>query len=183
MRNSDFLWEFNEKFRIDRSAAVIDTSIYAVKFPILVTTFWTWASIVGLSMTPNLVLGPSAAVGVGIEAHYSPWVLLPVVAAAGYFEGLVLAWLAGESTRIGFIGRWVARLRTPRSVALANRWGVWGGLTLGCAVVGQEPILVALRWLGVDMRRIWLPLAVSNAVFAVLYYTIVWVGLHQVANL
>jgi len=49
-------------------------------------------------------------------------------------------------------------------------------------VVGQEPILVALRWLGVDMRRIWLPLAVSNAVFAVLYYAIVWVGLDQVAN-
>ena len=160
----------------------MDTLSYAVDFPILVTTFWTWASIVGLSMTPNLVLGPSAAVGVGIGAHYSPWVLLPVVAVASYFEGLVLAWLAGQSTQIGFIGRWVARLRTPRGVAFANRWGVWGGLTLGCAVVGQEPILVALRWLGVDMRRIWLPLAVSNAAFAVLYYAIILAGLHQVAN-
>gem|GEM_PF-943435 len=159
------------------------TSIYSVKFPILVTTFWTWLSIVGLSMTPNLVLGPSAAVGVGIAAHYNPWVLLPVVAVAGYFEGLVVAWLAGESTRIGFIDRWVTRLRTPRSVALTDKWGVWGGLTLGCAVVGQEPILVALRWLGVDMRRIWLPLAVSNVVFAVLYYAIVWFGLVQVAKL
>jgi len=103
------------------------TSIYSVKFPILVTTFWTWLSIVGLSMTPNLVLGPSAAVGVGIAAHYNPWVLLPVVAVAGYFEGLVVAWLAGESTRIGFIDRWVTRLRTPRSVALTDKWGVWGG--------------------------------------------------------
>ena len=27
------------------------------------TTFWTWLSIIGLSMTPNLILGPSAAVG------------------------------------------------------------------------------------------------------------------------
>ncbi|MFZ2628576.1 MAG: hypothetical protein WAX67_06800, partial [Rugosibacter sp.] len=114
---------------------------------------------------------------------YSPWILLPVVAAAGYAEGLALAWLAGQSTRIGFIDRWVARLRTPRGVAFANKWGVWGGLTLGCAVAGQEPILVALRWLGVDMRRIWLPLAVSNAVFAVLYYAIVRVGLGQAANL
>ena len=61
--------------------------------------------------------------------------------------------------------------------------GVWGGLTIGCAVVGQEPILVALRWLGVDIRQIWLPLAVSNAVFAVLYYVIVWFGLGQVAKL
>jgi hypothetical protein len=147
------------------------------------TTFWTWASIIGLSATPNLVLGPSVAVGVGIKANYSPWVLLPVVAAASYFEGLVIAYLAGMSTQIDFISRWVARFRTPRAVALANRWGVWGGLTLGCAVVGQEPILVALRWLGIDMRRIWLPLAVSNAAFAVLYYVIVWVGLDQVANL
>jgi hypothetical protein len=183
MWNSDFLWEFKEKFGIDRRAMVIDTSTYAIKFPILVMNFWTWASIVGLSMTPNLVLGPSAAVGVGIAAHYSPWILLPVVATASYFEGLVLAWLAGLSTQIDFIGRWVARLHTPRGVALANRWGVWGGLTLGCAVVGQEPILVALRWLGVDMRRIWLPLAVSNAVFAVIYYAILWFGLGQVAKL
>ena len=43
-------------------------------------------------------------------------------------------------------------------------------------------LLVALRWLGVDMRRIWLPLAVSNAVFAALYYALVRVGLDQVAN-
>jgi hypothetical protein len=182
-RNSDFLWEFKEKLGIDRSAAVMDTLIYAFQFPILVTTFWTWASIVGLSMTPNLVLGPSAAVGIGIAAHYIPWVLLPVVAVSGYVEGLVVAWLAGESTRIGFIGRWVARLHTPRAAAFANRWGVWGGLTLGCAVVGQEPILVALRWLGVDMRRIWLPLAVSNAAFAVIYYAIECGSLREVANL
>jgi hypothetical protein len=147
------------------------------------TTFWTWLSIIGLSMTPNLILGPSTAVGVGIAAHFNPWVLLPVVAAAGYFEGLVLAWLAGASTRIGFIGRWVARMRTPKSTALAEKWGVWGGLTIGCAFVGQEPILVALRWLGVDMRRIWLPLAISNAVFSVIYYMVVWFGIDQVANL
>jgi hypothetical protein len=147
-----------------------------------VTTFWIWASIVALSATPNLVLGPSIAVGVGIKAHFSPWVLLPVVAAASYLEGLAVAWLAGQSTQIGIIERWVTRLRTPRAMALANKWGVWGGLTIGCAAVGQEPILVALRWLGVDMRRLWLPLAVSNAVFAVLYYAIVWFGLDQIAN-
>ncbi len=162
---------------------VLDTSTHPLEFPIFMTTFWTWLSIIGLSMTPNLILGPSAAVGVGIAAHIGPWALLPVVAVAGYVEGLVVAWLAGESTRIGFVGRWVARMRTLRSVALANKWGVWGGLILGCAVVGQEPILVALRWLDVDMRRIWLPLAVSNGVFAVLYYAIVWFGIDQMANL
>ena len=134
-------------------------------------------------MTPNLILGPSVAVGVGFEAHYSPWVLLPVVASANYCEGLVIAWLADQSTRIGFVGRWVARMRTPKSVAFAKRWGVWGGLTLGRAVVGQEPILVALRWLGVDMRRIWLPLAISSLIFTALFYVIVWTGLEQIANL
>jgi hypothetical protein len=148
-----------------------------------VTDFWTWASIVGLSATPNLVLGPSIAVGVGIKANYSPWILLPVVAAASYLEGLAVAWLAGETTHIGFIGRWVARMRTPRAIAFAEKWGVWGGLTLGCAVVGQEPILVALRWLGVDMRRLWVPLAVSNAAFAVIYYAVVWFGLDRIGSM
>ena len=130
-------------------------------------------------MTPNLVLGPSAAVGVGIVAHFNPWVLLPVVAVAGYFEGLVVAWLAGSVSSTG----------GSRGCARRGAW-CWptsgesgAAFTLGCAVVGQEPILVALRWLGVDMRRIWLPLAVSNVVFAVLYYAIVWFGLDQVAKL
>ena len=145
--------------------------------------FWTWASIVALSMTPNLILGPSAAVGVGIQAHLPPALLLPVVATAGYLEGLALAWLAGKSTNIGFIHRWIERMRTPRSVAFANQWGIWGGLTVGCALLGQEPILVALRWLGVEMRRIWLPLAFSNAVFAVIYYAVVQFGFDQVAKL
>ncbi|MHB1236285.1 MAG: hypothetical protein ACYCY7_01860 [Gallionella sp.] len=161
----------------------MDTSIHAVRFHTLMTDFWTWASIVGLSMTPNLVLGPSAAIGVGIAAHYDPWVLLPVVAVAGYVEGLVVAWLGGETTHIGIVGRWVSRMRTPKAVAFADKWGVWGGLTLGCAVVGQEPILVALRWLGIEMRQIWFPLAVSNALFAVIYYAVVWSGLHEIANL
>jgi hypothetical protein len=147
-----------------------------------VTNFWIWLSIVAFSATPNLVLGPSVAVGVGIKAHIDPWILLPVVAAASYAEGLVVAWLAGQSTRIGFIGRWVARMRKPWVLAIANKWGIWGGLTIVCAAVGQEPILVALRWLGVEMRQLWLPLAFSNAIFAVIYYAVVWFGLDQISN-
>ena len=58
-------------------------SLLRIETIILVTNFWTWASIVGLS-TPNLVLGPSVAVGVGIAEHYSPWILLPVVTVASY---------------------------------------------------------------------------------------------------
>jgi hypothetical protein len=146
------------------------------------TTYWTWASIIALSMTPNLILGPSIAVGVGIAEHFDPLVLVPVVAAAGYVEGLAVAWLAGESTQIGIIDRWIVRMRTPKSVDMARKWGVSGGLSLGCAAVGQEPILVALRWLGVGMRQIWFPLAISNAVFAVIYYSVVSVGLAQFAG-
>ena len=44
-------------------------------------------------------------------------------------------------------------------------------------------IVESLRWLGVDMRRLWLPLAVSNAVFAVIYYAVVQFGFDQAAKL
>jgi hypothetical protein len=148
-----------------------------------VTDFWTWAAIVGLSMTPNLILGPSVAVGIGINAGYDPWILVPVVAIAAYAEGLALAWLAGASTKLGFLRRWLERMRKPKVVAFAHRWGPWGGLTLGCAALGQEPILVALRWLGVPIRRLWFPLLVSNVLFAVIYYAVVWYGLDRIESL
>jgi membrane protein YqaA with SNARE-associated domain len=142
-----------------------------------------WASIIGLSMTPNLILGPSVAVAVGVKAQIAPQLLLPVVALAGYLEGLAVAWLAGRSTNRAVVQRWLVRLRTSRSLALADRWGVWGGLTLGCALLGQEPILVALRWLNVDMRRLYGPLAVSNGVFVLIYYAVVLLGFDQIAQL
>jgi hypothetical protein len=148
-----------------------------------VTDLWRWASVVGLSMTPNLVLGPSIAVGIGIHGGFDWWILLPVVTVAGYLEGLAVAWLAGTSTRIGFVHRWVERMRKPKVVAFAGKWGPWGGLTLGCAALGQEPILVALRWLEVPIRRIWLPLLVSNALFSVVYYAIAWYGIGQIEGL
>jgi hypothetical protein len=49
-------------------------------------------------------------------------------------------------------------------------------MMFGVAAVGQEPILIALRWLGVDMRRLLLPTAVSNLAFAIIYYVIVRLG-------
>lgn len=147
------------------------------------TDFWTWASIIGLSMTPNLILGSSVAVAVGYKAQITPELLIPVVAIASYIEGLLVAWLAGQSTNIGVIHRWVGRMRTPRSTALAERWGVWGGLIIGGTLVGQEPILVALRWLDVSMRRLWLPLAISNLAFTLLYYAVVVAGFDKAAQL
>lgn len=147
------------------------------------TDFWTWASIIGLSMTPNLILGSSVAVAVGYKAQIAPELLLPVVAIISTAEGLIVAWLAGQSTQLSAVHRWVERMRSPRSTALAERWGIWGGLTLGCALVGQEPILVALRWLDVDMRRLWLPVATSNIIFTLLYYAVVVFGFDKAAQL
>jgi hypothetical protein len=104
-----------------------------------------WATVVGLSMTPALVAGPMAACAAGIGFGLDPRVMLPVVACAGFVEGVIVAWLAGQSLRIGFVNRFMDRMRGPRALALAEKWGVWGGLIIGVAIVGQEPILVALR--------------------------------------
>ncbi len=49
-------------------------------------------------------------------------------------------------------------------------------MTLGVALVGQEPILLALRWLGVDMRRLWIPLAAANLLSAIGYYALLKAG-------
>ena len=48
--------------RVDQRAMVIDTPTYSLELPIPMTTFWTWLSIIGLSMTPNLVLGSNVQV-------------------------------------------------------------------------------------------------------------------------
>jgi hypothetical protein len=141
-----------------------------------------WAVIVGLSMTPALVAGPSAACAAGIAWHIDARVLLPVIAASSFVEGVFVAWLAGGVTRAGLLARWLERLRNPRAITIAERYGAWGGLLLGVAVVGQEPVLVALRFLGVDMRKLWIPLALSNAVFALVYYEIVKLGWNQLSS-
>lgn len=145
-------------------------------------TAWTWVSIVLLSMTPNLVLGPSAAIAVGIESHIPMAWLLPVVSFAGFVEGMAVAWLAGRSTNIGIVHRWIERMRSPRSLAFASRWGIWGGMTIGNAIAGQEPVLVALRWLDVSLRRLWLPVAFGNVLFSFIYYYTVQMGLEKLGQ-
>jgi membrane protein YqaA with SNARE-associated domain len=144
---------------------------------------WKWLTVVALAMTPALVLGQSAAATAGLAWHLDPRILVPVIALAGFVEGMLVAWLGGGTTRIGFVRRWCERMRKPKAVRLANTWGPWGGLTLGVAVVGQEPILLALRWLGVDLRRLVLPVAVSNVLFAAIYYAVVRFGVDRVLGL
>jgi hypothetical protein len=138
--------------------------------------FHQWATVIALSMTPALIMGQSGAAAAAIGFGLDPWIAVPVIAMSGFVEGMLVAWLANASTRIGFVNRWCERMRKPKAVAFARKWGPWGGMTLGVAAVGQEPILIALRWLGVDVRKLILPTLISNAVFAVLYYAIVWFG-------
>lgn len=144
--------------------------------------FWKWLTVIGLSMTPALLLGQSAAAAAGIGFELDPRILVPVMAAAGFVEGLFVAWLGGKTTRIGLVQRLIVWLRKPRAVELANRFGPWGGMILGVAIVGQEPVLLALRWLGIDLKKLVLPTAVSNAIFAVVYYYVVKLGILSVAS-
>jgi hypothetical protein len=138
---------------------------------------WHWLAIIALSMTPNLILGQSIAAVLGVRWHLPVAPLIAVMAVFGYLEGVGVAYLSERFTRIGFVQRLVVRTRKPRVVAFAQRWGPWGGLTLGLAFAGQEPVLLALRWLGVEMRRLWVPLAVGNVMSALGYYWLVRAGL------
>ena len=147
------------------------------------SVFWKWLTVVALAMTPALVLGQSAAAAAGITWNLDPRLLVPVIAVAGFVEGMLVAWLGGATTRIGFVNRWCERLRKPKAVAMANRWGTWGGMIVGTAVVGQEPILIALRFLGVEIRKLVLPVAASNVLFALVYYGVVRFGLDKLLTL
>ena len=145
--------------------------------------FGRWAVIIGLSMTPALIAGQSDACAAGIAWKLDPWTLVPIVALASNVEGILITLLAGRVTNTGFVARHLERFRTPRAIAFAEKWGTWGGLFLGGAVVGQEPILIALRGLGVDARRIWLPLALSNLTFSFVYYMVVKEGWDHLGKL
>ena len=147
------------------------------------TMFGKWLTVIALAMTPALVLGQSAAATAGIAWHLDPRLLVPVIAVAGFAEGMLIAWLGGATTRLGFVNRWCERMRKPKAVAIANKWGPWGGMILGPAVLGQEPILLALRFLGIDIRRLVLPVAMSNVLFALIYYGVVRFGLDKLIEL
>lgn len=145
---------------------------------------WQWLTVIGLSMTPALLLGQSAAAAAGIGFGFDPLVLVPVMAVSGFVEGLGVAWLGGKTAhlQLGFLQRFIAWMKRPRAVALAERFGPWGGMLLGTGLVGQEPILIALRWIGVDLKRLVLPTAVANALFAVIYYYVVKLGILSVKS-
>ncbi len=144
---------------------------------------WQWLTVIALTMVPSLVAGPSAGIIAGIHFGFSPWILLPVVAAASFAEGLLVIGIAELGLRVPWIFRTLARSRTAKARRWAERWGIWGGLTLGVAVLGQEPILIALVWMQVDKRRLVGPLALSSVAFTVIYFAVVRAGYSQVSLL
>jgi hypothetical protein len=145
---------------------------------------WQWLTVIGLSMTPALLLGQSAAAAAGIGFGLDPRLLVPVMAVSGFVEGLFVAWLGGKTAHlhIGLLQRFIAWMRKPRALTLAARFGPWGGMLLGTGLVGQEPTLIALRWLDVDMKRLVWPTALSNALFAIIYYYVVKLGILSVES-
>ena len=144
---------------------------------------WKWAVVVGLSMTPALFLGQSASAAEGIAAGFDPRILIPVMAVSGFVEGMIIAWLGGTSERIGAVHRFCTALRRPKAVAFARSWGRWGGMFLGVAIFGQEPILLALRFLGVEQKKLVAPTALSNAFFAAAAYFLVKLGMEKVGQI
>ena len=79
---------------------------------------WKWATIVGLSMTPNLFLGSSAACVAAIGWGFDPWVFVPVITLAAFVEGMVLVWLSILARRIKRLEKVLMRWHKPRAVWL-----------------------------------------------------------------
>ena len=137
---------------------------------------WLWICL--MSMSPNLILGQQMAAFFGIRWGLDVRILLPVMIAFGYLSGFFWIWAGGKSQkfRFGWWQRFIHWLRKPRAIAFAQKWGLWGGMTLGNAMVGQEPIILALRWLDVPAKKIWFPMAIANVISSVLYYYLTKLG-------
>lgn len=144
---------------------------------------WRWLLVVVLSMVPALVAGPSAGILAAMHFGFAPEVYLPVVALASFVEGLAVVKLAELALRSPAIEHRLAPLRTERAVRWASKWGPWGGLLLGVATLGQEPILIALVWLKVERRKLVLPLALSSTLFTGIYFVTLRQGLASLSKL
>ena len=137
---------------------------------------WKWLTVIGLAATPALIFGQTTAWAAGFGFHLSPWPLAIAIALAGFVEGLVILVLATYAERLPRVHRWLKKLHWPRFDAWFERWGMWTGLALGPAVAGQEPVIIALVWLGASPRRLVLPLLLSNVLYTAIYYAVVKFG-------
>lgn len=142
-----------------------------------------WLTVIGLAATPALIMGQTAAWTAGIAWDMNVWALAVAIVLAGFAEGLVVVWLAQLALRAERVYRVMKRLHAPRFDAWFAKWGVWVGLLVGTAVTGQEPVIIALVWLGAPPRRLILPLAVQNMLYTAIYYGVVKAGWAAITSL
>jgi uncharacterized membrane protein YbaN (DUF454 family) len=144
---------------------------------------WQWLTVIGLAATPALILGQTAAWGAAFGFHLPTWPVGVAIALAGFAEGLLLLYLAALAERIPRLHRWLSKLRVPRYDAVLRRWGSWTAMLVGTAIAGQEPVIIALVWLGVPPKKLILPLFVENVVFTVVYYFVMKIGWAAITGL
>lgn len=144
---------------------------------------WRWLTVVGLAATPALIMGQTAAWTAGLAWDMKVSALALVIVLAGFAEGLLVMWLAQLALRVDRVYRVMKRLHAPRFDAWFAKWGVWIGMLVGTAVAGQEPVIIALVWLGAPPRKLILPLAVQNVVYTAIYYGVVKLGWAAIASL
>jgi hypothetical protein len=144
---------------------------------------WRWLTVIGLAATPALLFGQSAAWGAGMGFGLDPWLLGVVITLAGFSEGLVILWLAALSLRVERVHRVMRRFHAPRFDAWFAKWGIWVGMLAGTAVAGQEPVIIALVWLGAPPKKLVVPLAIQNAIYTVIYFGIVKAGWAAITSL
>jgi hypothetical protein len=137
---------------------------------------WRWLTVIGLAATPALIFGQSAAWGAGIGFGLDVWLCGLVIVLAGFAEGLVIVWLADAAQRIERVHRVMKRFHAPRFDRWFAKWGVWVGMLAGTAVAGQEPVIIALVWLGARPKKLVVPLLIQNVLYTVIYYGIVKLG-------
>lgn len=111
-----------------------------------------------------------------------------VITLGGFSEGLVIAMLAELPRHAARFQRWLDKLNDPTSANLARRWraarwlakrGPWPGLLLGTAFLGQEPMIVFFVWVGIPIRRLALPILVTNVLYTVIFAITVKLGLND----
>jgi hypothetical protein len=137
---------------------------------------WQWLTVIGLAATPAVFLGQTAAWGAAFGFDLPTWPAGIAIVIAGYAEALLLLYLAALADRIPRLHRWLSKLRVPRFDPLLTKWGTWTALLLGTAIAGQEPVIIALVWLGVKPRKLILPLLVENVLYTALYYFVMKLG-------
>lgn len=144
---------------------------------------WRWLTVIGLAATPALIMGQTAAWGAGLGFGLDVSLCGLVIALAGIAEGVVIIWLASLALRVERVYRVMKRFHAPRFDAWFAKWGVWVGMLVGTAVAGQEPVIIALVWLGAPPKKLLVPLAVQNLLYTVIYYGIVKAGWAAITSL